>query len=209
MWHASGKESTCQCRRHKKHGFNPWVGKIPWRRKWQHTPIFLPGKFHGQRRLVGYSPWVAESDMPERLSTGRHRTTREVPRVVGFDEAVVGGAWEGRVTLIGFPGGFNLPANAGDTRDIDSIPGSRRFSGGRNGNPFQYSCLENSMDRGAWRATVHGVTKGWICLSVYTHTHTHTLTHTVTLMCSKNWKPQERLRCLKETQVRGTGRYFF
>ena len=52
------------------------------------------------------------------------------------------------------------------------------------------------MDRGAWQATVHGVTKGWICLSVYTHTHTHTHTHTlththththtVTLMCSKN-----------------------
>ena len=68
----------------------------------------------------------------------------------------------------------NLLANAGDMRDIDSIPGSGRFPGGRNGNPFQYSCLENSMDRGAWRATVHGVTKGWICLSVYTHTHKHT-----------------------------------
>ena len=38
-------------------GFNPWVGKIPWRRKWQPTPVFLPGKVHGQRSLVGYSPW--------------------------------------------------------------------------------------------------------------------------------------------------------
>jgi len=37
--------------------FDPWVGKIPWRRKWQHTPIFLPGESHGQRSLVGYSPW--------------------------------------------------------------------------------------------------------------------------------------------------------
>ena len=37
--------------------FDPWVGKIPWRRKWQPTPIFLPGKFHGQRGLVGYSSW--------------------------------------------------------------------------------------------------------------------------------------------------------
>ena len=50
----SGQESTCQCRRHR---FNPWVGKVPWRRKWQPTPVFLPGKFHGQRSLVGYSPW--------------------------------------------------------------------------------------------------------------------------------------------------------
>ena len=48
-----GKESTCQCWRH---GFNPWVRKIPWRRKWQHTPLFLPGKSHGQRSLEGYSP---------------------------------------------------------------------------------------------------------------------------------------------------------
>ena len=53
-WWLTGKESACKCSRHK---FNPWVGKIPWRRKWQHIPVFLPGKSHGQRRLVGYSPW--------------------------------------------------------------------------------------------------------------------------------------------------------
>ena len=53
----------------------------------------------------------------------------------------------------------NSPANAGDIRDEDLIPGSERSSGGGNGNPLQYSCLENPMDRGAWRATVHGVAK--------------------------------------------------
>ena len=53
---ASGKETTCHCRRHKRHGFDPWVGKMPWRRAWQPTPIFLPGESHGQRSLVGYSP---------------------------------------------------------------------------------------------------------------------------------------------------------
>ena len=47
----SGKESTCQCR---KLGFDPWVRNIPWRRKWQPTPVFLPGKSHRQRSLVGY-----------------------------------------------------------------------------------------------------------------------------------------------------------
>ena len=47
-----GKESVCQCRRHR---FNPWIRKIFWRRKWQPTPVFLPGKSHGQRSLVGYS----------------------------------------------------------------------------------------------------------------------------------------------------------
>ena len=52
----SGKESTCQCRRHKRRGFDPWVGKIPWRRARQPTPVFLPGQSHGYRSLEGYSP---------------------------------------------------------------------------------------------------------------------------------------------------------
>jgi len=50
---ASGKEPACQCRRHKKHGFNPWVGRIPWRRNWQPTLVLVPGESHGQRRLAG------------------------------------------------------------------------------------------------------------------------------------------------------------
>ena len=53
----SDKESTCQCRRRRSHRFNPWMGKIPWRRAWQLTPAFLPGGFQGQRSLVGYNPW--------------------------------------------------------------------------------------------------------------------------------------------------------
>ena len=53
----SGKEPACQCRRLKRHGFDPWVRKIPWRRAWQPTPIYLPGESHGQRSLVRYSPW--------------------------------------------------------------------------------------------------------------------------------------------------------
>ena len=61
-----------------------------------------------------------------------------------------------------FPGGAvvkNLPANAGDSGDMGSIPGSGRFHGEGNGNPLEYSCLGNSMDRGTWLARVHGVTK--------------------------------------------------
>ena len=60
---------------------------------------------------------------------------------------------------MGFPSGTvvkNPPANAGDTGDVDSIPGSGRSRGVGNGSSHQYSCLENSMDRGAWRTTVHG-----------------------------------------------------
>jgi len=52
-WWLSGKKFAWQCRRR---GFDPWVRKIPWRRKWQPTPVFLPGKSHGQRSLVGHSP---------------------------------------------------------------------------------------------------------------------------------------------------------
>ena len=51
----------------------------------------------------------------------------------------------------------NPPAKVGDARDVNSVPGSRRSPGGGNSNPLQYSCLENSMDRGAWQATVHGL----------------------------------------------------
>ena len=52
----SGKESACQSRRHKRRGFNPWVRKISWSRKWQPTPVFLPESFCGQRSPIGYSP---------------------------------------------------------------------------------------------------------------------------------------------------------
>ena len=58
----------------------------------------------------------------------------------------------------------NLPGNAGDARDAGSIPGLRKSPGEGNGNPFQHSYLENPMDRGAWRATVHSVAKNWIQL---------------------------------------------
>ena len=57
-WWLSSKESAYQCRERR---FNPWVGKIPWRRKWQPTPVFLPGKSHGQRSLAGFSPWGRKS----------------------------------------------------------------------------------------------------------------------------------------------------
>ena len=66
----SGKESTCQCRRPK---VDAWVGKIPWRRKWQPTPVFLPGESHGQSSLVGYSSWChKESDTTELLNNNNH-----------------------------------------------------------------------------------------------------------------------------------------
>ena len=66
----SGKEPACQCRRHERHKLDPWVRKIPWSRKWQLIPVFLPGKFHGQRSMAGYHTWgCKELDMTEKLNT--------------------------------------------------------------------------------------------------------------------------------------------
>ena len=65
----SGKESAC---RYRRCGFDPWVGKILWRRKWQPIPVFLPGKSHGPRSLEGYSSWGRrESDMTEQLNNNK------------------------------------------------------------------------------------------------------------------------------------------
>ena len=73
----------------------------------------------------------------------------------------------------------NLPANSGDTGDLGSILESGRCPGEGNGNPLQYSCLENPTDRGAWQATVHGVTELDMTeqLNVHLRVHTHTHTH--------------------------------
>ena len=73
----------------------------------------------------------------------------------------------------------NLPANAGDVRDVGSIPGLGRFPGGGHGNPLQNSCLQTSMDRGAWRAIVHGSHKK---SDTTEHTHTHTQRHRHTML---------------------------
>ena len=107
------------------------------------TPVFLPGESHGQRRMVGYSPLGhKELDTTLRLSTAHdHEGASQVALVVK-----------------------NPPAKAGDVRDAGLIPGLGRFPGEGNGNPLQHSHLENSMDRGAWRATVHGVKNSQIQL---------------------------------------------
>ena len=64
------KKFSCQCKRCQRPGFDAWVGKIPWRRKWQPAPVFLLGKSHGQRSLAGYSPRGRKVlDMTEHLST--------------------------------------------------------------------------------------------------------------------------------------------
>ena len=81
--------------------------------------------------------------------------------------------WTSILVRWGFPGGTmikKLPANAGDVRDVGLISGSERSLGGGQDNPLQYSCLENPMGRGAWKATVHRVTKSQTRLDDLAHT---------------------------------------
>ena len=129
-------------------------------------------KSHGQRSLVGCSPrGRKESDMTERLhfhfslscigegnGNPLQRSCLENPRDGGAWWAAIYGVAQSQTRLKRLSSDKELPANAGDVRDLDSIPGSARSPGGGHGNPLQYSCLENPMDRGAWRATVHRVT---------------------------------------------------
>ena len=134
-----------------RHRFHPWVRKIPWRRKWQSAPVLLPGKSHGRRSLVGYSPWgrrVGHDWATERLHFHYHFQC--------------------------FPSGSkvkNPPANARDIRDAGWIPASGRCPGRRNDNPLWYSCLENPMDRGAWWAAVHRVTESQTWLKRLSGSH--------------------------------------
>ena len=75
------QESFCQCRRLKRLGFNSWLRWIPWRREWQPTQVLLPGKFHGWRSKVGYSPWGwKESDTTEQLHSLTHSERQRYQR---------------------------------------------------------------------------------------------------------------------------------
>ena len=83
---------------------------------------------------------------------------------------------------MGFPGGSDSKESAYNVGDPGSVPGLGRAPGEGNGYPVQHSCLENPMDRKAWRPTVRGVTKSHRQIT-YTHTHTHTHTHTAVSEC--------------------------
>ena len=101
----SGKEPACQCRRCKRHGFDPRVRKIPWIRKWQPIPVFLPGETHGQRSLVGCSPWG-------------HKELIQ-PKWVSMHTCF----------LMGIPDNSSVKESAWNVGDLDSIPGLGRSPG--------------------------------------------------------------------------------
>ena len=124
-----------------------------------------------------------------RLCKGINRRKRELLGVT------LGSIW-------GFPDGLDCKESACNVEDLGSIPGSGRYLGGGNCYSFQYSCLENSMDRGVWQATVHGVPKRrkWlsVCARAHTHTHTHTHTHIManTLPNTRSCQQNTSQKCL-------------
>ena len=88
-WHGKCNEFSCQCRACKSCGWHPWVRKIPWSRKWQPAPVFLPGKSHGQRNPAGYSLWGhKELDVTACAHTHTHTHTHTVGNKAQ--------SWEGR-----------------------------------------------------------------------------------------------------------------
>ena len=101
-----GKESACLCRRHKRCGFDPWVGKSTWRRKWQSTPLFLPGKFHGQRSLVG------QSMVRQRVWAGTY-TSPTCVCFIFWDSRDFLGGWECPVPSFPFAAGGNWDSERG------------------------------------------------------------------------------------------------
>ena len=117
-----------------------------------------PGECSSDRQLR-YFTQLFLSTFPS-LSPSYLQAARSVShRTRGRSCTEVTQVWGTLHELSGFPGGLavkKLPANAGDVTDTDSILGSGRYPGEGHSNPLQYSCLENPMDRGAWRATVHG-----------------------------------------------------
>ena len=137
-------EPTCQCRRCKRHRFNSWVREDP-----------LEGgmEFHSLQYSCLENP-MYRGDWQAIV----HRVAQSWTQLKQLSTCVCVCVCVCVLVFLGASMVRNLPANAGDT---SSIPGLGRSPGGRNGNPFQCSCLENSMDRGTWQSIVHGVTKDW------------------------------------------------
>ena len=135
--------------------------------KWQPTPVFLPLKSYGQRSLLGYSPWGHKK-------VAHDSATKQQQTFLGF---ALYNYWSSEVHFLkvsiicqlkprsGFPGGSERKESTYNAGDLASISGLGRRPGKGNGYPLQYTCLENSMDRGAWRAAIHGITKSWTQLS--------------------------------------------
>ena len=130
----------------------------------------LKGIKSGSRRLLQLSRWemMVVQTIVVTIKVKKSKQSPEISKKWKLPQLDNMAFWLGSVHSLSFPGGTgvkNLPASGGDARDASSVPGLGRSPGGGSDNPLQYSCLENSMDRGTWRATLYGVTKSRTQLS--------------------------------------------
>ena len=138
----SSKEPACQYRRH---GFDPWVGKISWRGKWQPLQYSCLGNAMNRGAWWATVCEVTDLDTDEKLNPKQQPEVDKFCFLIFFSWSPNGSA------------GKESTCNAGDTGDTSSIPGLGRSPGEGSGYPLLYSCLKNPMDEGAWQATVHGL----------------------------------------------------
>ena len=135
-----------------------WVGKIPWGKKWQPTPIFLPRKSHGQRSLASYSPWGhKELDITQLLKNNNKywKMIGDVQYIVRPLKMAVLLLFVHPLTLSPYSHGGcpnasaskKSTSNTGDIRNASSISGPGRSPGGGNGNPLQYSCPKKPTEK--------------------------------------------------------------
>ena len=117
--------------------------------------FFLP-TFNIKREMISLEQWSSTWDKEEGFCASSSKDNWQHLETSFGDHHR--GCWASQVALVA----KNLPANAGDVTDLGSISGLGRSLGGGNGNPLQYSYLENPKDRGVWRAIVHGVENSWI-----------------------------------------------
>ena len=142
---------------------------IRWKRCVEDASFYLLGQ-----SCVRFTPWVQSLD---EFSEQTHSQACPSDVILG-NGGELPNVMEAQVALVV----KNLPTNIGDVRDSDSIPGSGRSPGRGHGNPLQYSCLENPMDRGAWRAAVHGVTESGMTERLSVHARCCTI---VTIKCDE------------------------
>ena len=167
-----------------EHTFDSWVGKIPWRRKWQSTPALLPGKSRGRRSLIGYSPrGRKELDTTEWLHfhTSLLGFLRQLVILLNSLHLYINNPSLCWFLLLLFLktlsicsiswwySGKESACQSRRHRHTVSIPGWGRSCGVENGNSLWCSCLGNPIDRGVWWATVHRVAKSQTQLNTRMH----------------------------------------
>ena len=183
----SGKEPTCQCRRHRKCGFDPWVGEIPWRRKWQLSPVFKdPYSMNMnlsklRERVEDRGSWhAAVHGMGKSQTQLSNRTTTTTK-------------WNILLILLDFPCGLAGKESICNAGDLGLIPGLGRSPGEGKGYPLLYSGLDNSMD-----CIVHGVAKSWTRLS---NSLTHSLININTILLMRRQKHENLSNLLRPHKI--------